>query len=96
MLTVRPPRVVAGVPAGLGPLLPPGHPQHAHAVHGVVGLRDRQLPERSVREGTRGAGGTGPEARHQWSLSSGILGMVELGAQSIVYELATVVFMVSV
>ena len=40
--------MVPGVPAGLGPLLPPGRPQHAHAVHRVVGLRDRELPERSV------------------------------------------------
>lgn len=30
------------------------------------------------------------------SLLTGILGMVELGAQSIVYELTVVVFMVSV
>lgn len=43
-----------------------------------------------------GGGGPCPEAWHQRSLSSGILGMVELGAQSIVYELATIVFMVSV
>ena len=27
------PRLVLGVPAGLGPLLPLGHPQHADAVH---------------------------------------------------------------
>nr|BAG63865.1 unnamed protein product [Homo sapiens] len=31
-------RLVPRVPAGLGLLPPPGHPQHAHAVHGVVGL----------------------------------------------------------
>ncbi|KAM5309977.1 multidrug and toxin extrusion protein 2-like isoform 11-T14 [Glossophaga mutica] len=37
-------RLVHPVPAGLGPLLPPGCPQHAHDVHGVVGLRDLELP----------------------------------------------------
>ena len=38
------PRLVLGVPAGLGPLLPLGYPQHADAVHRMVGLRDRELP----------------------------------------------------
>lgn len=41
-------------------------------------------------------GGPCPGAWRQLCLSPpGILGMVELGAQSIVYELAAVVFMVS-
>lgn len=35
---VPPHRLVPRVPAGLGLLPPPGHPQHAHAMHGVVGL----------------------------------------------------------
>lgn len=34
-------------------------------------------------------------ARHQLSVFTGILGMVELGAQSIAYELAIIVYMVS-
>lgn len=42
-------------------------------------------------------GGPCPDAWRQLCLSPpGILGMVELGAQSIIYELATVVVMVSV
>ena len=48
------PRLVPGVPAGLGPLLPPGRPQHADALRRVVGLRDRELPRGYV--GRRGAG----------------------------------------
>lgn len=65
----------------------------------MVGLRDRKLPEWSVWERWRWlVEGWGPGQEHGISClsSPGILGMVELGAQSIVYELAAVVFMVSV
>lgn len=91
-------RVVLGVPAGLGLLLLAGRPQHAHAVHRVVGLRDRELPERSVWPRPWGAGGAGPGREHGVSgpCPAGTLGMVELGAQSVVYELAVIVYMVSV
>ncbi|XP_036152297.1 multidrug and toxin extrusion protein 2 isoform X3 [Myotis myotis] len=44
-------RLVRAVPAGLGPLLLPGPPQHAHDMHRVVGLRDRQLPHGPAEHG---------------------------------------------
>lgn len=56
------PRLVRAVPAGLGPLLLPGPPQHAHDLHRVVGLRDRQLPHGYV-EGRGWGGGGGPRGR---------------------------------
>lgn len=83
---------------GLGLLFQPGHPQHAHAVHGVVGLRDWELTEWSVWGQVVMAGvNMGPFQEHSVSCLSlpGILGMVELGAQSVVYELTVILYMVS-
>lgn len=48
------PRLVQTVPAGLGLLLLPGHSQHAHDLHRVVGLRDWDLPHGYVGEHSSG------------------------------------------
>jgi hypothetical protein len=47
---------------------------------------------------TAGEGHEGPCPKHSVSclFLPGVLGMVELGAQSIVYELAVIMYMVSV
>ena len=45
-------RLVQRVPAGVGQFHLPGGPQHAHDVHRVVDLRNRELLDRSVERGS--------------------------------------------
>lgn len=47
-------RVDRGVSAGVGALHPAGHPQHAHALPGVVAVRGGRLPGRSDQRGRAG------------------------------------------
>lgn len=50
-------RLVQRVPAGVGQLHLPGCPQHAHDVHRVVDLRNRELLDRSAERGAVTQGG---------------------------------------
>lgn len=107
-------RLVQRVPAGVGQLHLPGCPQHAHDLHRVVDLRNRELLDRSAETGELQGGGQGRtqsgvcssrRGRERFStghshpaltLSSppGLLSVIELSAQSIIYEVSVVAFMV--